>query len=175
MWQHKADFPVAWMCRRLGVSRASYYRWAQPTGPTPTASRHAELSVAIQREFENSEQMAGRDQLTKILNNRGLKVAAGTVGSIMNAYGLRSRRMRAWKKTTVNDPEARAEHIRNHMLDTHGKRDFTAVVPGTRLVGDITYLKTGSGWLYVGHGDRCGHAHGDRLVHVLEHAYAVDH
>lgn len=44
---------------------------------------------------------------------------------------------------------ARTEHIKNHMLDSHGKRDFTATVPGTRLVGDITYLKTGSGWLYV--------------------------
>ncbi|PQZ87715.1 hypothetical protein CQ018_17355 [Arthrobacter sp. MYb227] len=35
------------------------------------------------------------------------------------------------------------------MLDQHGNRDFTAVVPGTKLVGDITYLKTGSGWLYL--------------------------
>lgn len=58
-------------------------------------SRHAELSVAVQREFENCEQMAGRDQLTKILNNQGIMVAAGTVGSIMNERGLRSRRMRA--------------------------------------------------------------------------------
>lgn len=57
--------------------------------------------------------------------------------------------MRAWKNTTVSDPSARTEHIKNHMLDSQGKRDFTATVPGTRLVGDITYLKTGSGWLYV--------------------------
>ncbi|WJY91906.1 hypothetical protein CFAEC_05340 [Corynebacterium faecale] len=57
--------------------------------------------------------------------------------------------MRAWKNTTVNDPAARTEHIKNHMIDSHGKRDFTATVPGTRLVGDITYLKTGSGWLYL--------------------------
>lgn len=60
--------------------------------------------MAIQQEFENSDQMAGRDQLTKILNNQGSKVAAGAVGSIMNEYGLKSRRMRVWKKTTFNDP-----------------------------------------------------------------------
>ena len=35
------------------------------------------------------------------------------------------------------------------MLDEHGKRDFAAVVPRIRLVGDTTYLKTGSGWLYL--------------------------
>ncbi|MFF5794563.1 hypothetical protein ACFY5D_21175 [Paeniglutamicibacter sp. NPDC012692] len=163
------------MCQRLGVSRASYYRWAQPAGLAPTASRHAQLSVAVQQEFENSDQMAGRAQLTKFLNGQGIKVAAGTVGSIMNEYGLKSWRMRAWKKTTVNDPEARAEHIKNHMHDEHGKRDFAAGVPETRLVGDITYLKTCSKVAVFSHRDRFGHPRGGRLVHSLEYAYAVDH
>ncbi|BAU96674.1 hypothetical protein N24_2412 [Corynebacterium suranareeae] len=57
--------------------------------------------------------------------------------------------MRAWKNTTGSDPAARTEHIHNHMLDSHRKRDFTADVPGARLVDDITCLKTGSGWLYL--------------------------
>jgi hypothetical protein len=35
------------------------------------------------------------------------------------------------------------------MLDENGKRDFSSEVPGTRLCGDITYLKTGEGWLYL--------------------------
>jgi len=35
------------------------------------------------------------------------------------------------------------------MLDKHGVRDFSSDTPGTRLVGDITYLRTGSGWLYL--------------------------
>ena len=37
------------------------------------------------------------------------------------------------------------EHIKNHMVDRHGKRDFTSKTPGTRLCGDIPYLRTGSG------------------------------
>ena len=57
--------------------------------------------------------------------------------------------MRAWKQTTDRDRDARTAHIRNHMLDVHGVRDFTSSTPGTRLVGDITYLRTGSGWLYL--------------------------
>ena len=32
----KASYPIEWMCARLGVSRASYYRWTKPTAPTPT-------------------------------------------------------------------------------------------------------------------------------------------
>lgn len=66
----------------------------------------------------------------------------------MNELRLRARQMRAWKNTTVSDPAARTERINNHLLDKRGKRAFSAEVPGTRLVGDITYLKTDSGWLY---------------------------
>jgi hypothetical protein len=58
-------------------------------------------------------------------------------------------RTHAWKRTTVQDPQAKTAHIENHMLDDQGKRDFTATLPGTRLVGDITYLRTGEGWLYL--------------------------
>ncbi|GAA1536718.1 hypothetical protein GCM10009691_10030 [Brevibacterium picturae] len=49
----------------------------------------------------------------------------------------------------MQDPQARTAHIVNHMLDADGNRDFSASVPGTRLCGDITYLKTGEGWLYL--------------------------
>ena len=84
-----------------------------------------------------------------LLNQRVVKVFVGTVASIMNEAGVCARRMHAWKNTTVSDPSAHTEHIKNHTLDSHGKRDFTADVPGTRLVGDIPYLKTGSGRLYL--------------------------
>lgn len=76
-----------------------------------------------------------------------MKVPALTVGAIMRGQGLRALRTRAWKQTTVQDPQAKAAHIRNHMLDQDGKRDFTSSVPGPQLCGDITYPRTGEGWL----------------------------
>ncbi|APT06905.1 transposase [Corynebacterium glutamicum] len=82
--QEKASFPITWMCTKLGVFRALYYRWAKPAGLTPTAIRHSELRAEVAQEFEKSNQMAGRDQLTTLLNQRGVKVSTGTVGSIMN-------------------------------------------------------------------------------------------
>ena len=91
--------------------------------------------------------MAGRDQIRAILSHEGVSVAQGTVGTIMREQGLEAIRVRAWKKTTTSDPAARTSHIKNHMLDADGNRDFDATVPGTKLVGDITYLQTGSGWL----------------------------
>lgn len=84
--------------------------------------------------------MTGREQITPTLRQEGTPVATGTVGTIMNKHGLRAVHMRAWKKTTVVDPAARTEHIKNHMLDANGKRDFTSTAPGTKLVSDTSYL-----------------------------------
>ncbi|MEO7018063.1 MAG: IS3 family transposase [Leifsonia sp.] len=145
----KANFPIDWMCRKLKVSRASYYRWLRPAMPTPTQQRHAELEAHVLRLFGREKGMAGRDQLVILLRTEGVSIAPGTVGAIMREHGLQAVRMRAWKKTTTADPDARTEHIKNHMLDEHGNRDFTSEIPGTRLCGDITYLRTGSGWLYL--------------------------
>lgn len=137
------------MCAKLKVARASFYRWLAPTDPTPTKVRHDALEAKVVGAFTAAGGKAGRDQLTQMLHNDGVAVSVGTVGAIMRANCLRAVRMRAWKKTTATDPNARTEHIANHMLDADGKRDFTSQVPGTRLCGDITYLRTGSGWLYL--------------------------
>ena len=145
----KASFPIDWMCRKLTVSRASFYRWLRPVSPTPTQVRHDELDAHVVRVFDREKGKAGRDQITTMLNQEGINIANGTVGSILTGRGLRALRMRAWKKTTIVDPEVRTEHIKNHMLDQEGKRDFSSAAPGARLCGDITYLRTGSGWLYL--------------------------
>ena len=145
----KANFAIDWMCHKLGVSRASYYRWTKPAGPSPMAVRHRQLADHVKRVFTAAKGRAGRDQIVHLLAAEGIKIATATVGSIMRELGLRAVRMRAWKKTTQSDPDARTAHIVNHMLDADGRRDFSSTAPGTRLVGDITYLRTGSGWLYL--------------------------
>ncbi len=105
--------------------------------------------TAVTGLYEKEKGRAGRDQLTLMLNTAGTRVSAPTVGAIMRQKGLRAVRTQAWKQTTVQDPQARTAHISNHMLDHEGQREFTSEVPGTRLVGDITYLRTGEGWLYL--------------------------
>lgn len=103
----------------------------------------------MKRVYDREKGKTGRDQIRFLLRNEGIRVAVGTVGSIMRELGLAAVRMRAWKKTTDQDRDARTAHIRNHMLDVHGVRHFSSDTPETRLVGDITYLRTGSGWLYL--------------------------
>jgi len=145
----RASFPIDWMCRKLKISRASYYRWLRPAESTPTRLRHEELEEHVLRVFGKEKGRAGRDQVALILRNEGVRIAAGTVGAILRQQGLRAVRMRAWKKTTTADPDARTEHIKNHMLNEDGARDFSSEIPGTKFCGDITYLRTGSGWLYL--------------------------
>lgn len=170
----KASFPIDWMCQKLDVSRASFYRWLRPTVRTPTQVRHDVLDAHVVRVFTREKGMAGRDQITMILGQEGVSIAGGTVGAILNGHGLRAVRMRAWKKTTTVDPDARTGHIKNHMLDREGVRDFTSAVPGTRFCGDITYLRTA--WLVIsGDRDRSVQPDGRGLVHGESHAHEPDH
>jgi putative transposase len=99
----KASFPIDWMCQKLGVSRASYYRWTRPAVPTPTTVRHVVLDAHVVRVFAREKGMAGRDQTATILSQGGVSIAGGTVGATLNRRGLRAVRMRAWKKTTTVD------------------------------------------------------------------------
>ena len=139
------------MCKVLGIARASFYRWLKrrDAGPTKRHTRHQELVAAVKAKVKATRGMAGRQALTVLLNEDGVKVSESTVGAIMRAHGLQAKRLRAFKTTTVQDPQANTAHIANHMLDEEGNRDFSSSVPGTRLCGDITYLRTGEGWLHL--------------------------
>ena len=127
------------MCRALQVSRASFYRRRTPQGPSPRQVRHQQLVEAVTAEYTAAEGMAGRRQLTRLLNTKGVEISESTVGSIMAAHELRAIRTAAWKQTTVQDPQARTEHIVNHMVDDQGNHNLSSEQHGTRLVGDITY------------------------------------
>jgi putative transposase len=137
----KANYPVAWMCRLLGVPRSSFYAW-RGRAETPTAVRRRELAGHVRRVFDAGRGAYGCRRVTAQLNREGHPCSVGLVADLMREAGLRACQPRAYKRTTVQGKDAIARP------DLIG-RDFTADAPGTRLVGDITYLKTGEGWLYL--------------------------
>ncbi|XAS69441.1 hypothetical protein V3C33_09425 [Micrococcaceae bacterium Sec5.7] len=79
----KANHPIAWLCRALKVSRALFYRWRNPAGPSPRAVRHEQLAAEVTGLFEKEKGRDGSDQLTLMLNAKGVEVSAPTVGAIM--------------------------------------------------------------------------------------------
>jgi putative transposase len=137
----KANYKVAWMCRLLRVPRSSFYAWRNKA-ETVTAARRRELAVLVQAAFEAGRGAYGCRRVAAQLNRDGHPCSVGLVAGLMRELGLRACQPRAYKRTTVpgEQPVTSPDLI---------GRDFTAAAPGTRLVGDITYLRTGEGWLYL--------------------------
>ena len=137
----KATYKIAWMCRMLKVPRSSFYAWRVRV-ETPTAARRRILAVQVRRVFDESRQTSGCRRIAAALNREGHECSVGLVADLMRCLGLVAVQPRAYKRTTVpgEQPVVIADLI---------DRDFTAPTPGQRLVGDITYLKTGEGWLYL--------------------------
>ena len=137
----KATYKIAWMCRLLGVPRSSFYAWRN-RAETATAARRRELAAHVRRVFKAGRGAYGCRRVAAQLNREGHPCSVGLVADLMRELGLRACQPRAYKRTTLpgEQPVASPDLI---------GRDFTATAPGTRLVGDITYLKTGEGWLYL--------------------------
>jgi putative transposase len=139
----KATYPIAWMCRMLHVPRASLYAWRHRV-ETPTAARRRALAEQVVRVFHQSRQTFGCRRVAAALNREGHDCSVGLVADLMRELGLRAVQPRAYKRTTIpgEEPVASPDLI---------ERDFdpASSAPGERLVGDITYLRTGQGWLYL--------------------------
>jgi transposase InsO family protein len=130
-------------CELLEVSRAAYY--AQRLG-TPSARQVADagLTEQIRQAHQVSKGRYGAPRIHAALRRAGHHHGRKRVARLLRCAGLRGRAPRRWNKTTVPDPAAaaRADLIR---------RDFTvnAAAVNTRWCGDITYLPTWEGWLYL--------------------------
>lgn len=141
--EEKANYPITFMCALLGLARSSYYAWTKRVELSATAARRAELTELVVALFDEYEQRYGCRRIAWVLNTeRNTPCSVGLVADIMREKGLRAVQPRAYKRTTVAGEEP------TDVPDRIG-REFTAEAPGTRLVGDITYLRTGEGWLYL--------------------------
>lgn len=140
----KANYPIRWMCQLLGVPRSSFYDWRrQAANETGTAARRRLLAVEIAQVFDEQRQTAGCRRIAAILNDRGHPCSVGLVADLMRELDLRAVQPRGYKTTTL--PGQDAAPVPDLL-----ERDFApGGEPGTRLVGDITYLRTGQGWAYL--------------------------
>ena len=137
----KATYPIVWMCQLLGVPRSTFYTWRN-RAETATMARRRELAGQVRRVFDAARGTYGCRRVAAQLNRDGVACSVGLVADLMRELGLKACQPRAYKRTTV----AGAKPVASP--DLIG-REFTAEQPGVRLVGDITYLRTGEGWLYL--------------------------
>nr|WP_245988472.1 IS3 family transposase [Flexivirga caeni] len=132
---------VASMCRWARVSRSGYYAWAsRPV--SARAARREQLAVLIEHSFTASDETYGYRRVHADLAAWGWDVDDDTVRQIMRDLGLMPCQPRPWRPTTTISCDAgQTPDLVN--------RDFTAEQPATKLVGDITYIRSWEGWLYL--------------------------
>ena len=140
-WAESKEFPVEFMCAELGVSVSGYYAWRHRP-----ASARAQADEALLRLigiiFDRLKGNPGVRRMHAELAARGHRVSRKRVWRLMRAAGLRGRHPRAWRKTTIRGerPVPAPDLI---------GRDFTATKPNRRWCGDITYIKSWDGWVYL--------------------------
>jgi hypothetical protein len=149
----KALYSIMKMCAWIGVSTSGYDEW-RDRPPSATAQRRGHLATLIEWIFTDSDQTYGHRRIRAALARQGERVTPELVRAIMRERGLNPCQPRPLRPTTTH-----AGHV--GAIPDLVARDFTADAPGTKLVGDITYLPTWQGWLYlatvISHGDRLSH------------------
>jgi transposase InsO family protein len=134
-------WPIAPMCRVLGVSRSGYYAWR--TRPESQRGRDNRLlAVEIKAIHEEIDGKYGSPRMTLALKARGIRCSENRVARIMREYGIRAKRSRRFKATTNSGHELPTAP---NLLD----RNFEAEGPNQVWATDITYIPTDEGWLYL--------------------------
>jgi transposase InsO family protein len=138
----KARYPIVKMCIWLDVSTSGYYEWVDRP-PSATAQRRTRLAALVQAIFDESDGTYGYRRVHAALARQDEDCGPELVRDIMRELGLVPCQPRPWRPTTTQAGEG-AEAV----PDLVG-RDFSADTPGTKMVGDITYLPTWQGFAYL--------------------------
>jgi transposase InsO family protein len=134
-------FPVATMCRVLGVSPSGYY--ARQKRPLPKRVREdARLAAEIAAAHKASRGIYGSPRVHRELKAKGVPIGKKRVERLMSERGLRGRSKRRFVRTTDSKHE---QPIAPNVLD----RKFETNAPNKAWVGDVTYVWTAEGWLYL--------------------------
>ncbi len=137
----KASFPVAAMCRVLQVAKSGFYAWrSRPESPRTGDDRR--LKVQIRASHAASKRRYGCPRIHEDLKAAGEQVSRKRVARLMKEEGIVGRRKKRFFKTTDTKHNL---PVASNLLE----RNFTAHRPNQRWVGDITYLRTIEGWLFL--------------------------
>jgi putative transposase len=137
---NQALYPIATMCRVLGVSTSGYYAWAK-RAPSRRAQQDAALLAEIRAAHAASHGTYGAPRIVVELAAKGLRVGRKRIARLMAAADLVGVSRRKFVTTTVKGEGRRAPDL----VD----RNFTAETPDVLWVADITYIPTWAGFLYL--------------------------
>lgn len=134
----KEAIPVKQSCRVLEVSRSGYYE-AQRRSAKPAQCK---IGAHLKAQFQASQQSYGSRRLVTAMANAGFRIGRYKVRSLMRQAALRP----VWKRKFVHTTDSKhnlpvAANVLNRQFNPHA--------PNMAYVSDITYIRTGAGWLYL--------------------------
>ena len=141
MKNHRDLFSVERMATVLGVSRSGYYAWlSRPVSRRRVWQRALDSRVRVC--FRMDRDRSGSPKVHQALKQQGFSCCRTSVARSMRRQGLRSKTCRRFVITTDS----------NHQLQTTAnllQQRFDVDHPNKVWVSDITYLRSGEGWLYL--------------------------
>ena len=140
MSENQAVYPIATMCRLLGISTSGYYAWAKRS-PSRRAREDVALLAEIRMAHVASHGTYGAPRIQIDLAEKGFRVGHKRVARLMAAAGIVGVSRRKFVTTTVKRDGRPAPDL--------VERDFTAEKPDLLWVADITYVPTSAGFLYL--------------------------
>ncbi len=134
-------FPIRLMCRCLKVSTSGYYAWSGRSA-SARAVDNSRLLKKIEAIHADSDGVFGSPRIWDELRYQGESCGKHRVARLMSINGLHGiPQRRRWRKKRSGQ---RPADVHNHL-----NREFAANQPNTKWVTDITYIRTGEGWLYL--------------------------
>ena len=140
MSENQAAYPIATMCRLLGVSPSGYYAWVKRR-PSRRARADADLTEQIRVAHAGSRGTYGAPRVQAELAAKGIRAGRKRIARLMAQSGLAGVSRRKFVTTTVNDGGRQAPDL--------VERNFVAERPDLLWVADITYIPTWAGFLYL--------------------------
>jgi transposase InsO family protein len=135
-------YSIKQMCRWLKVSVSGFYEW-QGRPASATAQWRDRLKPVIVKAFSDSDGRYGYRRVHAQLARWGVHCHPEVVRDLMRELDLVPCQPRRSRKGTTKQAAKRAD------IPDLINRDFTATAPGQKLVGDITYIPTWEGWVYL--------------------------
>jgi putative transposase len=129
------------MCRWLEVSKSGYYEW-RSRPESAMAKRREELKLLIKKAFDDSDGTYGYRRVWWQLARWGVQAGLELIRALMRELGLVACQPRPWRPSTTQQGHTGP-------IPDLVNRDFTADAPGRKMVGDITYIPTWEGWVYL--------------------------
>lgn len=139
--RQRGSYSVRLLCNALKVTEQGYYQWLKAP-ESRRDNRREVLKLRVRSEYQRQRQRYGSPRIHRELAAQGVQCSERLVADIMRQEGLRARGARKFRATTNSA----------HKLPVAANvvaRAFTVEAPNDVWAGDITYLWTREGWLYL--------------------------